>query len=180
MDMALENLLKELTSGNKKRRDEAVLCLAMLLEKHSSRPDKQSNYELILPASLHSLSLSSEDQQAIIERLGDLIESKEMLPSMLWALGKTTNSAAVLPLLRFINQHFQEADDDAIWQALIAIENFLVFDSNNQLRDEVVDYLNTENPLRSFTEIGKRQNPDIVKLSNRVITKVAKSLEQQR
>lgn len=180
MNLALDTLLGELTSANRKRRDEAILCLAMLLEKNSSRPDQQSNYELILPANLHSLNVSLEDQLAVIEGIGNLLESEGMSPSMLWALGKTTNCAALLPLLKFINRHFQEAGDEAIWQALAAIENFLVVDDNGQLNEEVLDSLNSAPPVQSLTEIAQRRNPDIATLAQRVIAKLLKGLEQQR
>jgi hypothetical protein len=170
----LNNLLKDISSADQKVQDEAVLNLALLLEKHSSRPDSQSNYELVLPAYLHLVILSEDDQKKIIDVLSGLLRSEKLSPRMLWALGKTTLREALPPLLKFIYYHADEVDDATVWQALASIENFLVFREDGRLDNQVLSALIANNPIQPLARIAKRGNSDLKSITQRIMSKLGR------
>ncbi len=50
---------------------------------------------------------------------------------MSWALGKAKAATALMPLLRLLHDYGNILDEESTWQALVALENYIVPDQWN-------------------------------------------------
>ena len=172
MNPALDKLLEQTKSENKEVQEEAILAIAMLLEKHSTRADKPSFYKEILPGHLLSITLSEYEQQELIAKLSTLIMSEKMTPSMIWALGKTTLNAALMSLLVLLNDRSCQFDEEATWQLLVAIDNALIIRNNGMLDPQVRSLIRCSNPTPSLRMIAEKGNPRLKKIAQNLLKRV--------
>lgn len=172
MKSVLNELLERAKCENKEVREEAILQIAMLLEKNSICPDQPSFYETVLSDHLLSISLDESEQQEMIAELGNLILSEKMTASMLWALGKTTSRTALVPLLTWLRNHNRSLDEEAIWQALIALDNFLGLKVDGTLDCQVADMIRDYNLTSALQRILETDNPRLKKLGQKLLNRI--------
>lgn len=154
MHADLNRILQDLKSGDLETRNQAVGQAGLLLEKRSiSNPDN-SIYEGLLPTTLLSITLDTEEQRLFIHQLCDAIYSDNMTEGMLWALGKADKDLGLEPLLRVIRDQGQKLNDEANWQALVALDNFLTRSGTReelQKQRTLMDEYGIEEWLHQFT-----------------------------
>lgn len=127
----IKNLCRQASSANAAERAEAILQIALLLEKHGPGADRDEFYQSILPEHLWAVSLTAADQAALIQTLISLIHSSKMTPDMLWALGKTNAMTAFIAVLTWLRKQ-STFTEDATWQALIVLDNFFFVNRNER------------------------------------------------
>ena len=123
MKSQVKTLQHQASSNNKDERSEAILQIALLLEKHGPGAERDEFYQRILPEHLWTVSLTAADQAALIQTLISLIHLPDMTPDMLWALGKTNAITAFIAVLTWLRNQ-STFTEDATWQALIVLDNF--------------------------------------------------------
>jgi hypothetical protein len=173
MNPIVEDILEQATSSDPIIQREAVLQLALLLEKHSIRPDSKNNYEMLLPPEVNSLVLAEKDLDSIVTFLGKLIMSEKMIPDMIWALGKCTTQTSLKYLLKFFDEQCNNMDQSTMWQVLIAIDNFL-FIGNYFTNSQVSKLKDDKRFITCLEEIIKRGNSDNKMMAQSLINKIAK------
>lgn len=124
MQAEIKDLFKRAQDDNKDIREEAVLQIGMLLEKHSRAADKLDFYKSIMEAQLLPLRLDEEEQKEIIAGLSKLIRTEKILPSMLCALGRPTMIDVLPILLTWLIEYGHKAEENVVGQAIMAIENY--------------------------------------------------------
>jgi hypothetical protein len=125
MNGALRQVFDEATSDNPEVREEAILQIAMLLERHSPLRDMPSFYQSIQRAELANIELDASGQQEVIDELYSLVQSTKINSSMIWALGKAKSPPVLEYLLDLICNHHHRLTDDAKEQVLAAVNRFL-------------------------------------------------------
>jgi hypothetical protein len=175
MEPLVRALLERAASENGAEQNEAILQLALLLEKSAMR-DKLLGSEPAIQPQLRLLSLSVDDIREIVAGLGLLIESEQRSPSMLWALGKAKVYDAALTLLEFLKNHCQELEGDMAWQALVALDNWLVIGEDGQLNPQLLALIRERNPTSCLVKIIKEGNPDLSMLAQRILGKLHNQL----
>lgn len=172
MDAIILDLIKQADSSDREEQREAILQIAMLLEKHSNAADTSNFYEGIMPAHVSSLVLTEDDRQQVITELGKLIESDNFSPSLLWALGKAKRIEALLLLLTFLNRNCQSLEQEATWQTLSAIENLLILKEDEQIDKRAADLLQAHDLNNCLTSLVNSGDADIKVIAQRILSKI--------
>jgi len=168
----LREVMDRVVSEDLKVREDAILSLAMLLEKHSTLNSGQSFYESVLPTPLCNLTLDKAEQQEIVDWLGGLVNSDKRTSSMIWALTKSASAVALEYLLSLICSQGDGLDEDAAWQALIGIDNYLSLDKNGNLYHQAILMIHNYNFLPSLQRIASTSDPHLKELAKRMIEKL--------
>jgi hypothetical protein len=171
MEPLVRALLEQAASQNSAEQTEAILQLALLLEK-SAMGDKTLGSELAIQPQLQSLSLTGDDVQEIVASLGRLIESEQRSSDMLWALGKARVHDAAITLLEFLKNHCEKLEGDMAWQALIALDNWLVIGEDGRINPQLLAIIRERNPTSCLAKIIKEGNPDLSMLAQRISGKL--------
>src|SRR5262245_55073193 len=111
MKAEIKDLFERTKNYDESIREEAVLQLGLLLEKHSRAADTLDYYKTILVPHLLSMVLDEEEQKEIIAELSYLIRTEKILPSMLAALGRPTMIDTLYPLLSWLQDYGQQAEE---------------------------------------------------------------------
>lgn len=181
MHSTVKHLCEQAGAGQLEVKNEAILHIAMLLEK-SSRAIRAKqyaileaynshDYRMILPDYLQTVLLSEGEQSEVVSCLVDLINSHHRHPSMIWALGKSLPSFGLGPLLKFLQQVSPDIDDETIYQALVALEEFLVI-QDGSLYPGVDAEIRARNPAASLQRIVRSGNPYLIEISQRVLARL--------
>lgn len=165
--------MKDAASDDEEAQREAVLQIAMLLEKHSAVADKPSFYEGIMPPPIRQIALYKNDERELLAGLGGLLESDRRIPDILWALGKSNDPDAFSIVVKFLRKSCDDLDAEFAWQALAALENFLTFDEAGRLNKDVVDILTANDPTFCVNKLSKEGDPDIKEIAQRIVRKIS-------
>lgn len=156
MNEYIEDLLTSVISQQHELQQQAALYLAMVLEKSTRstlidrynahfRPGLEY-YETILPVQLNAFTLDEADQSRLVARMASIIPStKGNRSSLFWALGKSLPWIGLQPLLQLFPQALSEYDDETLYQALAALDNYLPSDIET-LPQDIKGILSDYNP----------------------------------
>jgi hypothetical protein len=90
MSPEIVNLIEQANSTRHEVAANAVTSMALMLERTTPARDSDANYAVLLPDALFRHSLSTEESQAIIITLSEILRANPQLAgSAAWALGKT-------------------------------------------------------------------------------------------
>jgi hypothetical protein len=169
MNQMLEELLDAATSSEPHTREEAVLQLSLLLERSNTVEGPDSAYAgLLLPGLMH-LRLTEEEQRDVVECLRSLSNSPKSSPSILAALGKASPKVGIEPLLSLIKEGSAEFDSETAYQAVIALDNFLVRDGDGQFIPEVAHQLRECSPATFLERMSRAGDPRLARHAHRVL-----------
>jgi hypothetical protein len=87
---------------------------------------------------------------------------------MFWAIGKSAPQIGIGPLLMLLQTCSEKFDEEAAYQALIALDNFLVTDKG-VLPAEVAAKISGNDPTLFLIEQGKSDNPRTAVQAQRVL-----------
>ena len=130
MNEVVFNLFIQAASDSTDIRAEAVLKIAMLLERHSTLRTSSEFYESIDVDMAH-IGLDDAGQQEVITRLYELILTSPDNSSMIWALGKHNSTDVLDHLIDLICNHRDQMNVDGLEQALRALNRFSSVDENS-------------------------------------------------
>ena len=169
----MKALLQQANSDNRDERSEAILQIALLLEKHGPGADRDEVYQRILPEHLWSVSLTSADQAALIETLISLIHSSKMTPDMLWALGKTNAITAFIAVITWLRNQ-STFTEDATWQALIVVDNFffLYRDEHGQVDPVIIQIAQDMGMAASLQCVVASGIPKVQPLAEKLLQRI--------
>jgi hypothetical protein len=137
MNDDLRQLLDEAISDIPEVREEGILQIAMLLERHSPLRDTPTFYRSIQRAELADVELDATQQQEVIDKLYALILTTRTNSSMIWALGKVQSPTVLRYLVDLICGHRDRLPDDSKQQALRAINRFLSVSEDDHMYSEM-------------------------------------------
>lgn len=124
MDKKLDSLLAEITNYDDNIRSSAILALEALLVKANFKSSE--GYEIHLPIELNTWILSIEEQVRIGLYLLSILEtSHEHRSSLFWLLGKIRVEIALPVWFASMIKISSSIDDNTLYEALIAFENYL-------------------------------------------------------
>jgi hypothetical protein len=183
MKVEIKDLFERAKNDNESIREEAVLQIGMLLEKHSRAADKLDYYKSIMEPQLLLLSLDEEEQKEIIAELSHLIRTEKALPSMLTALGRPTMIDTLHPLLAWLRDYGHQAEEEFIGQAILAIENYRFLNmGGNKIyqHPEEAEIFRQNNPIPILQIIANRK-PEreafrVPKLAQQLLDRIQREL----
>ena len=132
MRPAIAALLKRLQSTSASKHD-AVLPLALLLERSARRGYTDASHERELPRELLDNALSDAEHHEIVHALGSAIRQEPENGSLYWALGKARWEEGLGVLLSILATRGKKIGDEPAYQAILALENFLIADEGRLL-----------------------------------------------
>ena len=168
--MKMKALRQQASSANVAERAEAILQIALLLEKHGPGADRDEFYQSMLPEHLWAVSLTAADQAALIQTLISLIHSPKMTPDMLWALGKTNAMTAFIAVLTWLRNQ-ATFTEDATWQALIVVDNFffLYRDEQGQVDPVIIQVAQDVGMAASLQRVVASGIPKVQPLAEKLL-----------
>ena len=125
MDRAINQIIEQINSEDFVAKEEAILQIAMLLEKNSLWKTKLDFYNSILVPELTELSLNESQKTEIIKSLSKLLFSEKLTSSLIWAVGKADCCLSIDSLLALFCKSELVLDEECCWQLLTSIDNFL-------------------------------------------------------
>jgi hypothetical protein len=144
-------------------RQEAILEIALLIEKHSPSRDKQDYYESMLSPELLSISLNEEEQIELVHEVGRIILSDKGTGSLVWALTKSHSLDALDYLLAYICREPHPKDGHGIWQALLGIDRSLYVRQSGRLHNQALDLARRHNLFKFLEPIERDCGEDVRK-----------------
>lgn len=172
MNAEVTNLLQKAVSENKDEQNEAVLQIAMLLEKSSQGIDPHYRYEDVMSKNLLNVSLSVEEQSALIQTLGSLLNSSKMTASVLWALSKSSSLVAFEILLSWLRRQSVFTAETS-WQALIAIDNFTTQNEVGKLKPAIDTIADNHDVIGTLQKILTLDTPKVQLLAEKLLLRLA-------
>lgn len=133
MREALGQLLRRMEYDNAEEREEAILQVAMLLERCSVFSDGRDFYESILEPELLSIDLDESEKEELIDELFTLIKRVQPNSSIVWALGKGDVPLGMSRLIELLQDRQMVLSDEATRQALRGINKWLSGDAEDPL-----------------------------------------------
>lgn len=158
----LQNLTSVIELGDSESKEEAVLQLALIFEKHSPLRETQKFYESNLDKDLFSIKLNKAEIEELIQKLDKILRSNTT-SSLVWAIGKAQTLSSTEVMLSILSKDTLQNDENVLWQALIAIENY--FSSN---LDYPKKLLEQKKKLASLNNLSNYRSKRIVEISQRL------------
>lgn len=171
MREALRQILGLVETENVEQREEAILQLAMLLEKCSVFHDKKDFYESILDHGLLQIELDESEKEELINHLFSMVKRSQDNSSLVWALGKGDVPTVMSRLIQLFDNHQVLLSGEARRQALTAINRLLSGDTGDPLLLKMKSVA-IESDLKSILrDFGHRDTRSRV-LAQRIIGKL--------
>lgn len=147
MNRALDELLQLAGSDDLSIQREAIFQLSLLLQRSNTRGIPDTAYRGLLAPNLMQMKLTESEQRKVVAKFRVLINSPERTTGILSAIGRASPRIGIEPLLSVIREHWTEFDDETAYQAVIALDNFLVYGDRVQFIPEVTRELREQSPL---------------------------------
>jgi hypothetical protein len=167
MNKILEQLLEKIESQEDEIYFESIFQIAMLLEK--SNVITNETYVSFLPPELLSITLNDTEQQEIVRRLSSVASNNSVNGLLFWALGKANPKIGISPLLNLIQQFSSSFDEEITYQAIIALDNFLIIDESGNLVSEIVQNLKESDPRPFLNRVVNLNNPRLTEISQKLL-----------
>jgi|ERR1022692_994696 hypothetical protein len=112
-------------------RQEAVMNLALLIEKHSAGADRDAVYKELLPSEVFDISLEEPEKLSIVNLLSAQLGREPVeggiRKELLWALGKPDGASSVLALETTLGYlvEGQSQSPVELWQGIISVERLI-------------------------------------------------------
>lgn len=183
MNRLIEKLVSEILSDNLKIREDALVqivgiieqsTIADILEDRAMESGVQSEpyHSQLVSEDLRSVRLNQTVQAGLVKQLAEIIAmNSPQTNGLIWALSKARGTIAIdflVPLLEINSSNF---DKNGIYQALIALENYLM-DSDDVESEQVLQKTKTNFPKQFFENAQDTQDEDIKSLATRVINRI--------
>ena len=172
MRQAIASLLECLKSASVSKND-CILRLALLLERSTRRGYSDASHESELPKELLDNALSDAEHREIVRNLGREILHEPENGSLYWALGKAKWEEGMGVLLRILSTRGDETRDESAYQAVIALENFLIADEG-KLLDGVHREIEASDPRPFLQSRLTSSDPRLAATSERVLARIAR------
>jgi len=180
----LANLLNGAADEDRERKRHAVLQIAMLLERstHADQAElgreQERFYASIVPRHLMASSINRQEHEWVVERLSILVRAGKATPDMLWAIGKASPDVGIRPLLVLLGAYPVLLDDEAAYQALIALENFLVVDQGG-LRPAIAQAILEHTPVPALERMRGGSTPRLAQQAASVLASLERKVPPQ-
>lgn len=123
MHPVVKHLLDSLSSDNVELREEALVQLGMVLERHFASVGKESFYRMMMAHDVFAVSLGETELEDLLKSVGKRVLARQLRPNfMLWALGETTSAAVLETLLSLLQEHNSALDEAEMEELLSAID----------------------------------------------------------
>lgn len=171
MDIELIELISSLHSESTGIRDEAVLRVCLLLEKHTLLANDSDFYRGLLPEHLVSKSLTDEDQMEMLKALGNVIlNGKSSFNVILFGL-KDSSKQYIISIGRILLEtHLSTRNEDVIGDILMVISRCL----SPSNRKQNISLLSSEDGklVKLIQEISLNSNAHLKELSEGILNKI--------
>jgi hypothetical protein len=176
MNQAIRAILQSIKSENEQVQNEGLLQICLILEMntyHLGASDRLSQYDNLLPRDLLLINLDKNDQYEIIDYLRELaLSSDGLIGKVLWPMGKAIPSVGIESLLILIQKYSNKLDDDKSYQALISLENFLLFDDEGILSADIKNHLQQREITAFLLSKSLSDDPRLAEIAKRILEKV--------
>ena len=172
MRPAIAALLERLQSTSASKND-AILPLALLLERSTRWGNTDATHESELPRELLDNALSDAEHSEIVHTLGRAILHEPENGSLYWALGKAKWEEGMGVLLRTLATRGDEIGEEPAYQAIIALENFLIADGGRLLVG-VQQEFEASDPRPFLESCLLSSQPRLSALSRRLLARIAR------
>lgn len=125
MRKAVRGLIDRVEADSGEQREEAILQLAMLLEKCSSFHDEKSFYQSVLEPELLQIQLNESEKEELVDDLSALAKRSQPDTSLVWAISKADGPICLSRLIGLLDRHQPVLSQEATWQALTGINRWL-------------------------------------------------------
>ena len=151
---------------------ESIFQIAMLLEKSNTITNE--TYISLLPPELLSVTLNDREQQEIVKLLSTLTPNNSTNSLLFWTLGKAKPKFGIAPLLSLIHRFSNKFDDEAAYQAVIALDNFLIFNKfkESKMMPEIVQSLKENDPRPFLYKVVNSNNFRLAEISQALLKKL--------
>jgi hypothetical protein len=153
--------------------EEAILQLAMLLEKNSPFADSFDFYKSIMAPQLFEVCTNQKDLEEIVDELIRLMSERKSSISILSALRGTTLPSAFQFFLNLLCNNVHKMNEESIRQVLLGIDNFLPYEETDTRHAQFDRYLRGCDYSKPLLKIIKRGNPELTELANKLMVKLA-------
>lgn len=136
-------LFKQIESRDQMARRNAIVELAMMLEKNTVIGRTSSAKDFVPP--IKEISLDKQEQQEIVNNITHFLNRDLQEPSLIWALGKAHVEMGLKPLLKYVNQCGSVFDEEVQRQTVSVLNNYLsgpVYEISDWRRREIELYPN--------------------------------------
>jgi len=169
-------LLELAASADRKTQSEVLVDIALILERRRlPKARLDTDYATLLRPNLLSIKIKSDEQIDVVERLSYLAATNRTHPSMLWAIGKAAPEVGIVPLLALLRTRSGDFDEETLYQALMALENFLVTKKGALLPD-VAEAIRKDDPTPLLRELSRNENRRIAENAQRVLESLYRKL----
>lgn len=144
----IKDILHKVSSRDIDTSQESILQLGMLLDlsKKSILLEniKLDDYSAYLPEELLNIRLTECEQENIVNVLMSVIENRrfdEFSSSIIWAIGKAFPTELIInSLITFLENKLESLNDETLYQAIIAIDNYFITLAEDFYRNETIVY----------------------------------------
>lgn len=151
-DIALNELLETLKNKDFDIRENALFQLGLMLERSNNGEtlsDAPDIYSDNLSREMLRMVLGKDEQNRVIDALSRLIATqKDSRPTAFWTLSKAKGELALIPLLALIKAVGHQLNNEAAYQACLALKEWL----NSDLLDneDIQEQLKLQNPTSAL------------------------------
>ena len=183
MKPEIASLLDQQRSEDNSIREDAILKIAMLLEKNfllpdTSDPGTRETWRSILDESLLALRLDGTDLSEIVGDFSRQLQAGSASPSLFWALAKGGSLEALPPILVWMQGHVELADEETIRQALFSVENLVLAALRGNRLDEARSILARHNARPLLDRTSTRNQHRLGVIAGRILAKASPTAPQ--
>lgn len=177
MHPTLHRLLQEARSDELEIRHRAVGQIGLFLEKNTIVSGTTGSYKGLLDDELCALILDLSAQQLVVTELCHLISSDKMTEGMLWALGKASRSVSMQPLLQLLQHQSHRFNEEATWQALIALDNVIIISGSVAELQQQHRLIDEHNIVHWLQNLEASPDPRVQKIALRLMNAIHNAQE---
>lgn len=126
MDNLVKKILDSIVLENPS--DEAMLQLALLIERSNCTIKNKPEYQINLSPALLKIDLTVHQQEVIVTFLLNHLSSNIVNPSLMWIIGKVHAHILIEVVQIWVLEHYQSLDAKTLYQSLVALQNIFVSD----------------------------------------------------
>lgn len=173
MNQKVNEILQRVKSGDECAQNESLLQISLILEMNTyclEISDRINQYGNLLARDLLLIHLNKDEQKEIIDYLRELaINSNSLIGKVLWPIGKAIPSIGIESLLVLIQKYSNRLDNSESYQALISLDNFLLFDDEGILNIDIKNHLQERDVTPFLLSKILSDDPRLAMLAKRIL-----------
>jgi hypothetical protein len=173
MNQTVNDILQRVKSGDECVQSESLLQISLILEINTyclEISDRINQYGNLLTRDLLLINLNKDEQNEVINYLKELaLSSDDFIGKFLWLIGKAIPSIGIEPLLILIQRYSNKLDDYESYQALISLDNFLLFDDEGILNEDIKNHLQQRDITPFLLSKSLSDDPRLAMLAKRIL-----------